>query len=116
MATVISSGDEEPHAHPRPDTLGTIGKYSRGKRSLIFSTELARSTPEFKLAAKQVATTPQEKQYKERLVTTYGMINLRTDGEKAIMAQKLEVRAPRGEWDIHKFIYDSSIDEFKYIF
>lgn len=41
IATVISSGDEEPHCHPRPDTLGTIGKYSRGVRSLIFSTELA---------------------------------------------------------------------------
>ena len=47
IATIISSGDEEPHCHPRPDTLGTIGKYSRGERSLIFSTELARSGKEF---------------------------------------------------------------------
>jgi beta-lactamase superfamily II metal-dependent hydrolase len=47
LATVISSGDNEPHTHPRPDTLGTIGKHSRGVRSLIFSTELARSAKEF---------------------------------------------------------------------
>jgi hypothetical protein len=45
-ATVISSGDDEPHAHPRADTLGTVGKHSRGRRSSIFSTELARSAPE----------------------------------------------------------------------
>ncbi|MEM7357454.1 MAG: hypothetical protein AAF657_41960, partial [Acidobacteriota bacterium] len=46
VATVISSGDDEPHSHPRSDTLGTIGLLSRGPRPLIFSTELARSAPE----------------------------------------------------------------------
>lgn len=46
VATVVSSGDDEPHCHPRPDTLGAIGKASRGERPLIFSTELARSTRE----------------------------------------------------------------------
>ncbi len=45
-ATVISSGDDESHAHPRCDTLGAIGLYGRGKRPLIFSTELARSAKE----------------------------------------------------------------------
>ena len=46
IATVISSGDDEPHSHPRADALGSIGRYSRGNRPLIFSTELARSAPE----------------------------------------------------------------------
>ena len=46
LVTVISSGDDEPHAHPRSDTLGTIGRFSRGARPLICSTELARSTKE----------------------------------------------------------------------
>lgn len=47
IATVISSGDDEPHSHPRADTLGTIGVCSRpGGRPLIFSTELARSSKE----------------------------------------------------------------------
>lgn len=43
IVTVISSGDDEPHAHPRAETLGAIGVNSRGERPLIFSTELARS-------------------------------------------------------------------------
>ena len=47
VATVISSGDNESYSHPRPDALGSFGKYSRGIRPLIFSTELARSTKEF---------------------------------------------------------------------
>ena len=46
IATVISSGDDEPHSHPRADTLGTIGVHGRGSRPLIFSTELARSAKE----------------------------------------------------------------------
>jgi beta-lactamase superfamily II metal-dependent hydrolase len=45
-ATVVSSGDNESHAHPRPDTLGAIGLYGRGSRPLLFSTELMRSTRE----------------------------------------------------------------------
>ena len=47
IATVISSGDQESHSHPRPDALGAFGKASRGHRPLIFSTELARSSNEF---------------------------------------------------------------------
>lgn len=46
LATIISSGDDEPHAHPRPDALGAFGKAGRGTRPLIFSTELARSARE----------------------------------------------------------------------
>ncbi len=46
VATVVSSGDNEPHSHPRPDALGSFGKYGRGHRPLIFSTELARSAKE----------------------------------------------------------------------
>ena len=43
IVTVISSGDDEPHSHPRAETLGAIGVTSRGERPLIYSTELARS-------------------------------------------------------------------------
>lgn len=47
IATVVSSGDDNPHSHPRADALGTIGVCSRpGGRPLIFSTELARSSKE----------------------------------------------------------------------
>lgn len=110
IATVISSGDDEPHCHPRPDTLGTIGRYSRGARSLIFSTELARSTKEFLLKADMRTDLA-----KQRLVTVYGMINLRTDGRKAIIAQKLERKAPKRGWDVHKFEWNNALSSFEYI-
>ena len=110
IATIISSGDEEPYCHPRPDTLGTIGKFSRGYRSLIFSTELARSGKEFIDLSKLPAG-----KRKERVVTVYGMINVRTDGEKAIIAQKLEKPASRKNWDIHRLEWNSNQKEFEYI-
>ncbi|WP_448682123.1 ComEC/Rec2 family competence protein [Pseudomonas nicosulfuronedens] len=126
-ATVISSGDEEPHCHPRPDTLGAVGKHSRGERPCIFSTELMRSSPEFKArsqySGEQIrqllnelpgAGEKRRKQIlkevetllsaKERVVATYGMITLRTDGERVLMAQKLErPRAGGVEFDMHWF-------------
>ena len=121
-ATIVSSGDDEPHCHPRPDTLGALGRHGRGERPLIFSTELARSTREFTkpLAAVQTqinaavraleqATTTAEKarirkeidqllDRKERNVAVYGMISVRTDGRTVVIAQKLERdRAQTGE-------------------
>jgi beta-lactamase superfamily II metal-dependent hydrolase len=123
IATVISSGDNEPHAHPRPETLGAIGKYSRGDRPLIFSTEMARSAKESikkpsilrselidlnNKIDKETDLTKKEKLKKkledlintiDRTVTVYGMINLRSDGEKVVIAQRLEAKAARGDWD-----------------
>ena len=101
-ATVISSGDEEPHAHPRPDAVGALGKFSRGDRPLIFSTELARSTRD--LVIKENPT----KKELGRTVAVYGMIDLRTDGEKVVIAQKLEQAAPRGEWDFYELTADKN--------
>jgi beta-lactamase superfamily II metal-dependent hydrolase len=54
LVTVVSSGDEESYAHPRSDTLGALGRYGRGRRPLIFSTELARSSPERIERAKEI--------------------------------------------------------------
>ena len=50
-ATVISSGDNEDYAHPRPRVLGASARYGRESRAadgetlppLLYSTELARS-------------------------------------------------------------------------
>jgi beta-lactamase superfamily II metal-dependent hydrolase len=111
-ATVVSSGDEESHAHPRSDTLGAIGLHGRGWRPLIFSTELVRSSREDegtrrveigRLLEKIDRETDPERRAQlvkerdslldelaERNVTTYGAINLRTDGRKAVFAYKLE--------------------------
>ncbi len=131
IVTVVSSGDDEPHSHPRPDTLGVIGKYGRGSRPLIFSTELARSSKEIikhpdivrtelrstlrtneaiieDPGATRAAKTKAEKAIQdalktiERSVANYGMINLRTDGKKVLIAQRLErQRSRRKRWDIH---------------
>ncbi|TCC88597.1 MBL fold metallo-hydrolase [Pedobacter frigiditerrae] len=115
IATIISSGDNETHTHPRPDTLGAIGKHSRGKRPLIFSTELARSAKEklnitdkdyaqlYLLNESKKAASPDELiainekinnlRYKiERTIAVYGMITVRTDGKKILIAQKKEAK------------------------
>jgi Metallo-beta-lactamase superfamily len=134
-ATVISSGDAESYSHPRPDALGAFGKYGRGIRPLIFSTELARSTRESSPLARyvpiidgfrnRIATAATEQQrsaiqkemdaYRDRHVAVYGMITLRTDGEKAILAQKLEVPNGDSKWDIHELVWNDDIDEFEYL-
>jgi beta-lactamase superfamily II metal-dependent hydrolase len=141
-ATVISSGDDEPHAHPRSDTLGTIGKHSRGRRSLIFSTELARSAPdnitnakafqdEIRDAVNEMETAKQsgnaqkiaraQKAFEkllariQRSVATYGAINFRTDGDKAIFAYRIERPGSLGnKWDIYRFERDG-IGELEYV-
>lgn len=135
-ATVISSGDNEPHAHPRADTLGTVGKHSRGRRSLIFSTELSRSTKEliknpfqFREAIRQAAAALEQANLSgnankisaaqkvfdklleqiERSVAVFGAINLRTDGERVIFAYKIE--RPKNnsqQWDIYELQRDGA--------
>ena len=125
-ATVISSGDNESHAHPRSDTLGAIGRFGRGERSLIFSTELARSTSEYTEKENSPwaqALKYERKAYKENdpvkkkyfldkseelvdrdktlNVTVYGSINLRSDGEKVVMAYMLERPSKTKKWDVY---------------
>lgn len=82
-ATVISSGDNESYAHPRADALGCAGRYTRGGRPLVFSTELARSI-------------------NSGGDILYGMINFRTDGETAILAQMKERRSGSDVWDSYE--------------
>jgi beta-lactamase superfamily II metal-dependent hydrolase len=127
IATVISSGDDEPHSHPRADTLGTLGKHSRGPRPLIFSTELARSAPErivapaairaglLKLADSIVGANSDDDRNTarsrlsakldaviQRSVSMYGLITIRTDGHSMIIAQRLERARGTTKWDIYR--------------
>lgn len=141
LGTVISSGDEESYSHPRPDTIGALGKCGYGDKPLIFSTELARSTKEItkknlELIAKNYAklsklnkikkselSVDELKKLKKDIVklnkdinsyqTKYGMINVRTNGEKMIVAQKLEIPASYGKWDIHELKYSTSKKRFE---
>jgi beta-lactamase superfamily II metal-dependent hydrolase len=139
--TVISSGDDENYAHPRPDAIGAFGKCGYGKKPLVFSTELARSNKEMSRNAmvelsklfgdldslKADRKKEQEPAGKEKLnkkirdvenkinsyVTRYGMINLRTDGERMILAQKYERDSPHGKWDIHELEYSEASKRFE---
>lgn len=85
-ATVISSGDNETYSHPRADAIGCAGKYTKSKRPLVFSTELARS----------IDSTNRIK---------FGMINLRCDGENIIMAQMKEAVSGASVWDLYEEIH-----------
>jgi hypothetical protein len=116
-AFVVSSGDEESHVHPRPDLLGLLGKKGRGQRPLVLCTEILRSTREKEdpklrkkldnLVAKiDVEDDVQKKKELEkereniidevfkRNVGVYGAINLRTDGNSAVVAFRNE--KPKG--------------------
>lgn len=108
------------------DALGAIAKSSRGERPLLLSTELARSSREaikhpaaLRLDLKRLAAaiaeaaTPEERDRAQarfeaavarldRSVAVYGAINLRTDGEKVVLAYKLERSTPAKGWDIYK--------------
>ncbi len=142
-ATIISSGDDESYSHPRPDAIGAFGKCGYGAKPLIFSTELARSNKEFthqkletiaKLinSIKEIDTDLKneadtkaikklnKKKHKNNkkinsFLTKYGMINLRTDGRRMIIAQKYERPASYGKWDIHELIYSDKSERFEQV-
>ena len=126
-AYVISSGDEEGHVHPRPDLLGLLGKTGDGPRPLLLSTELLRSTREKESPAlrkkldavaikieEQVALGPDKDadllknlraerkklvdEAFKRNVGVYGAVNLRTDGETAIIAFRKEKSSATNRW------------------
>jgi hypothetical protein len=131
FAFVVSSGDEESHAHPRPDLLGRLGKLGRGSAPLIFCTEILRSTREkgreedFKKlrdldaevdalpnGPEKVAAQKARKQLQDHIrrrnVGVYGAITLRSDGEHMEVSFRLE--APRGKqlWQIYTLDHDAT--------
>ena len=110
VATIVSSSDEETYSHPRPEVLGRIGKYSKGERPLILSAELLRSSNAF-----TNENNLSELKWKERMITVYGMINLRTDGERVVIAQKLEKTTDQKSWDIHKLEWNPNKESFQYV-
>ena len=83
-ATVISSGDNEGFSHPRADAIGCAGKYARGERPLVYSTELARSVNS---RSKKVL---------------FGMINLRCNGDEICISQMKEVKRHSDIWDSYQ--------------
>lgn len=111
-ATIVSSGDNEDYAHPRPRILGASARYGREGKSvrgetlppLLYSTELARSvrlcysaavrqgsdgTP-IKAADAEIKSAERGAQFvplDETPISTdlvYGLINIRTDGTRVL--------------------------------
>ena len=129
FAFVVSSGDEESHVHPRPDILGLLGKKGRSARPLILCTEILRSTPssiklddtekkafDKLLAAYDTATTAKKRREARsdalafidrrtrRLVTEYGAITMRTDGNKVLIAFRKEATKKNASpWQLFEF-------------
>jgi hypothetical protein len=111
-ATVVSSGDNEDYAHPRPRVLGASARYGRESKSakgnetlppLLYSTELARSvrlSPVVavrerggaEIAAADAELKPEGRSAKftdleplpVALDLVYGLINIRTDGTRIL--------------------------------
>ena len=119
-ATVISSGDNEDYAHPRPRILGASARYGRESQTpdgellppLLYSTELARSVALQFAKATRTRSTPPVSFKPEDLEATfvvnpqgtyrrlnwlpmatdlvYGLVNVRSDGERVVLAYMKE--------------------------
>jgi beta-lactamase superfamily II metal-dependent hydrolase len=129
FAYVVSSGDEESHAHPRPDLLGRLGKLGRGNAPLILCTEILRSTREKgreedfdklrqlddkidglaagpeKTAAKKLRKLLQD-HIRRRNVGVYGAITVRSDGEDMEISFRLEAARKKQLWQVVALHHD----------
>jgi beta-lactamase superfamily II metal-dependent hydrolase len=88
--SVISSGDDRDHGHPRAIFLGAIGNTSR-KVGLVFSTEIAANFVEVDeelggINRPEINQPTPRDLFKRRL---HGMINVRTDGEEIYAARRV---------------------------
>jgi beta-lactamase superfamily II metal-dependent hydrolase len=117
--TIVSSGDNEDYAHPRPRVMGASARYGREAKSvkgetlppLLYSTELARSVrlayaaavrpdgnAQLEIPAADAEIKADEKKAKfeplENIPISmdliYGLINVRTDGERVMCAYMKE--------------------------
>ena len=131
FAFVVSSGDEESHAHPRPDLLGRLGKQGRGAAPLILCTEILRSTrekgrtedfnklraldrqiddpqtpdSERKVARKQ--RTLLQHHIQRRNVGVYGAITMRSDGTHMEISFRLEQPRDKQLWQSYTLRHDA---------
>jgi beta-lactamase superfamily II metal-dependent hydrolase len=131
FAFVVSSGDEESHAHPRPDLLGRLGKQGRGAAPLVLCTEILRSTREKgraedfnklraldrqiddprtpdadrKEARKQRTLLQQHIQ--RRNVGVYGAISMRSDGMHMEISFRLEKARDKQLWQSYALRHDA---------
>lgn len=126
FAFVVSSGDAESYAHPRPDLLGRLGKHGRGASPLVLCTEILRSTrakgrPEDFKRLRELDRTiddpgtidAERKQAKidraalqvrieQRNVAVFGAITVRTDGDALEISFMLEESRGKQRWQIYR--------------
>jgi competence protein ComEC len=95
QVSVVSSGDEPDHGHPRANLLGAIGKACRSDEPLLFSTEIAATfvesnvppAPGDSVGATGSANGDQRRLFKRSL---NGMINVRSDGSNLFAARRVK--------------------------
>jgi beta-lactamase superfamily II metal-dependent hydrolase len=134
-ATVISSGDNEDYAHPRPRILGASARYGREARAadgsvlppLLYSTELARSVGLGFAAHVRTVAVPKQPYRPDQLEAdfdpspagryrrlsalpiatdlVYGLVNVRSDGNRILCATMKE-----GSSDFDLQVFDAGAD------
>ncbi len=134
-ATVISSGDNEDYAHPRPRILGASARYGRESRGvsgellppLVYSTELARSVglefarrvrtaasphgffaPDALQAGFSASASGSYRRLSWLPMATdlvYGLVNVRSDGRRVLCATMKE-----GSSDFDLQVFEAGVD------
>ena len=89
VVSLISSGDEssrKEHIHPRANLMAALGQVTRGDTSLVFCTELAAFFS-MRGVSREVkpATKERKKSYFGFERATFGIIQIRTDGERVLV-------------------------------
>jgi beta-lactamase superfamily II metal-dependent hydrolase len=90
--SVISSGDDPDHGHPRACFIGAVGRSSRSEQPLVFSTAIAANFQEVSIQNGTEAgglggsDAENRRLFKRRL---HGMINVRSDGANLYAARRV---------------------------
>jgi beta-lactamase superfamily II metal-dependent hydrolase len=101
--TIVSSGDNEDYSHPRPSALGGYAYY--GRRSfmtksmartkvqppLLYATEIARSIKTKPVTVEGQAVSVGARPVKAIDKVIFGLVNIRTDGQKIVCAVRNEL-------------------------
>jgi hypothetical protein len=95
--SIISSGGDSDHGHPRACFIGAVGRSSRSEQPLVFATAIAANYQEACIPIDPEAISvpgsdaEHGRLFKRRL---HGMINVRTDGVNLYAAR----RVPANYW------------------
>jgi len=115
MITVVSSGDDPDHGHPRANFLGGVGLSGRGRKPLLFSTEIAATfydegdEQSVAMMILEEPTTLSDLDFEETSANAIarlrfkqvlpGIINVRSTGEKIFAARRVDAWY---QWESYK--------------